>query len=86
MATLSIRGIDGETARLLKEAAQKAGASVNSQVLAFIRQGLCLEQGAGRQGRHRDLDRLAGTWNEADAREFEDATAAFEEVDEELWR
>jgi plasmid stability protein len=86
MATLSIRGVDEETARLLKEAAQKAGSSVNAQVLEFVRQGLGLEEARGRRGRHRDLDHLAGTWSEADVRDFEAATAAFEEVDEELWR
>ena len=86
MATLSIRGLDDETTKLLKDAARKAGSSVNAQVLELIRQGLGLAEGRGRRGRHRDLDHLAGTWSEDDAREFEAATAAFEVVDEELWR
>lgn len=86
MTTLSIRGIDEETARLLKEAARKTGTSVNSRVLELIRQGLGLEQGAGRGAQYRDLDHLAGTWSEEDQGAFEAATAAFEEVDEELWR
>jgi hypothetical protein len=86
MATLSIRGLDEETARLLKDAAQKAGSSVNAQVLELIRRGLGLGEGRGRAGRYRDLDHLAGTWSEEEAQEFEAATAAFEVVDEELWR
>lgn len=86
MASLSIRGLDDETARRLKEAAEKAGSSVNAQVLEFLRRGLGLEEDRGRRGRHRDLDHLAGTWSDAEAREFEAATAAFEEVDEEAWR
>lgn len=86
MATLSIRGLDDETAQLLKEAAQKAGASVNALVLELIRCGLGLEQGRGRLGRYRDLDHLAATWSEDEAGAFAAATAAFEEVDEELWR
>ena len=85
MATLSIRGMDDDTARLLKEAAQKAGSSVNAQVLELIRRGLGLSENQGRRG-HRDLDHLAGTWSEADARDFETTIATFEEVDGDLWR
>jgi hypothetical protein len=33
-----------------------------------------------------DLDFLAGTWSEADAAEFDKATASLRKVDEELWR
>lgn len=39
-------------------------------------------QGARSNG----LGRLAGTWSEDEFRDFERATAQFEEADEELWR
>lgn len=32
------------------------------------------------------LERLAGTWTEAEAREFEEATAPMRTIDPELWR
>jgi hypothetical protein len=32
------------------------------------------------------LGRLAGSWDEKDMREFEQAIAPFEQIDEELWR
>ncbi len=86
MATLSVRGVDPETARLLKESAEKAGSSVNAQVLELIQRGLGLAPCRGAKGQYRDLDPLAGTWGDEDVRAFEAATAAFEEVDEELWR
>lgn len=35
---------------------------------------------------HDDLDHLAGTWNEREAAEFEQAIAGFEAVDENLWK
>jgi hypothetical protein len=35
---------------------------------------------------YQDLDVLAGTWNEKDAEEFDQATVGFRQVDEELWR
>jgi len=34
---------------------------------------------------NRDFDRFSGTWSEDEAAEFEQATAGFECVDEDLW-
>jgi hypothetical protein len=46
-----------------------------------------LGQSLGVQGaRSNGLGRLAGSWDEEDAPEFEQAIAPFERVDEELWR
>ena len=33
-----------------------------------------------------DLDHLAGTWSLNDLNEFENATSAFEKVDEDMWK
>ena len=87
MTTLSIRGLDEKTARILKDRARRSGKSVNSQVVELIRKGLGLAPVAA-TGRavHTDLDHLAGTWSEKDAKEFAKCTEAFEAVDEELWR
>ncbi|MFU8858241.1 MAG: antitoxin [Deferrisomatales bacterium] len=86
MASLSIRGFDEDEARLLKQAARKAGKSVNNQVIEFVRQGLGLA-GRPRGGPpYDDLDHLAGTWTQEEADEFAQRTAAFETVDEDLWR
>ena len=35
---------------------------------------------------YNDLDHLAGTWSAQGAAEFESATAAFEKVDEDMWK
>jgi len=35
---------------------------------------------------HHDLDPLAGTWSEIEAEVFANVTAAFDKVDEELWK
>jgi len=41
---------------------------------------------AARKGKtNHNLDHLAGTWSEEDAREFEEATADFGQIDEEMW-
>jgi hypothetical protein len=40
----------------------------------------------GRGGVHHDLDHLAGTWSEADEREFAEAVQGFAAIDEEMWQ
>lgn len=35
---------------------------------------------------YHDLDLLAGTWTEEDAREFSQNTAIFNQIDEQLWQ
>ena len=86
MATLSIRGLDDKTAKILKDYARRGGKSVNLQVVELIRKGLGLAAPAAGGPAHTDLDHLAGTWSAREAREFAQRTQAFETVDEELWR
>ncbi len=87
MTTLSIRGLDDRTAKILKDHARRSGKSVNLQVVELIRKGLGLTaSAAGVVHAHSDLDHLAGTWDAKEAREFARRTEAFEAVDEELWR
>ena len=42
--------------------------------------------GRGWQPRSNGLRRLAGTWSEAEFRQFEKNVAPFDEIDEDLWR
>jgi plasmid stability protein len=86
MATLSIRGLDDKTAKILKDYARRGGMSVNLQVVELIRKGLGLAAPTAGVHAHTDLDHLAGTWSAKEAREFAQRTQAFETVDEELWR
>ena len=85
MANLSIRGLDDEAAAKLKEAAARQGLSVNAYTLMLLRSGLGLPAGQD-QRVHHDLDELAGTWSEEEARAFESQLEAFEEIDRDLWR
>jgi len=86
MTSLSIRGLDNRTARILKDHAQRSGKSVNRQVLELIQKGLGLTTPEGGRGARPDLDHLAGTWSDEEAKAFARRTAAFETVDKELWR
>ncbi len=85
MATMTLRGIDDRIAEALKEKATSEGISVNALTLKLLRETLGIEK-KKRVVTHNDLDHLAGTWSEQDAVEFEQVTAVFEKVDEDMWK
>jgi hypothetical protein len=86
MKTISLRGIDDETAARLKEQARKENLSVNALILRLIRRGIGLAPGSPRHQRHQELDALAGTWSRDEAAQFLESIRDFEAVDEDLWR
>lgn len=83
MKALTIRRVDEELARKLEEEMRQRGTSLNETVLQLLRRAVGLD-GEGPLGN--GLARHAGTWSEEDLRAFQEATTAFDEVDEELWR
>ncbi|MDA2923084.1 antitoxin [Acidobacteria bacterium AH-259-L09] len=86
MSAISVRGIDEETRKRLKTAAERLGVSVNALILQYIRQVLGLgETNLGRP-RYHDLDHLAGTWSAREAESFLKNIEQFEQVDQDLWR
>jgi plasmid stability protein len=85
MATMTLRGIDDTMTKILKESAAKEGMSVNAFVLNTLKNVLNMGK-KRRTAEYNDLDTLAGTWGEEDVTEFEKNTAAFEVVDDALWK
>lgn len=81
MKTLTIRNLPPEIAEALREEKHRRRQSLNQTVIELLRQGLRV--GARRSN---GLARLAGNWSEEEHRRFEQTTAPFERVDEELWR
>lgn len=86
MASMSIRGLDDQALIHLKQRAEREGSSLNSLVLRLLRQdaGATSSTGGPLQ-KYDDLDALAGTWTQADAKAFEHQTAAFAAIDPALW-
>jgi len=83
---LTIR-YDDELAREIEDLARREGLSRNQAVLRLLRKGAGIAE--GREGRDvigSSLDWFVGSWTEEQAREFDDAVAEFEAIDEELWR
>lgn len=83
MKALTIRNVDAKLARALERETQRRGTSLNQAVLDLLRQALAVEPAA--VPRSNGLRQLAGTWSEDDLRAFEQNTAVFEQIDQELW-
>jgi hypothetical protein len=85
MATMTVRGIDTEVAKLLKDQANSEGISVNALLLKMVKESLGIEK-KKRTKIYHDLDHLAGTWSEKDFKEFQKNVEYLEKVDKELWK
>jgi plasmid stability protein len=81
MKNLTIRNVPDDLHQALTSERARRGQSLNQTVIDLLRQRL----GVG-ISRSNGLGRLAGQWDEDQFRDFENATAASEGVDDELWR
>lgn len=79
---MTIRNVPASTAAALDAERRRRGLSLNRTVLALMEESL----GLGGRPRSNGLRSLAGTWTDADFRQFEEAVASFGEVDEGLWK
>lgn len=86
MTILSVRGLDEEVLKALKTRSLDEESSVNAVVVKLLREGVGVAPGKRKTVVHHDLDELAGTWSEADAAAFAQATQAFAEIDPALWK
>lgn len=75
-------------AREIEDLARKEGLSRNQAVLRLLRQALGIGEGGddGRNAIGSSLDWFVGSWTEEQAREFDEAVADFETIDEDLWK
>ncbi|MBI3926106.1 MAG: hypothetical protein HY319_11235 [Armatimonadetes bacterium] len=83
MKHLTLRNIPSELAEALQQEKHRRRQSLNQTVLDLLRQSLGL---ATRSARSNGLAELAGNWSEEEFREFSQAIAPTEEIDEEMWR
>lgn len=83
---LTIR-YDEALAREIEDLARREGVSLNQAVLRLLRKAVGLEQRAEeKEVIGSSLDWFIGSWTEEQAREFDEAVADFERIDEELWK
>ena len=85
MKTLTLRGIDDELSSRLERIAQQGQESMNGVILHLLRDKIGLSKPRFKE-EYNDLDDLAGTWTQEEAREFDAVTSEFSRIDGELWR
>ena len=83
MKTMTIRNVPTELAQALDRERRKRGTSLNRTVLALLRNALGVPHQAVRSN---GLRQLAGTWSEAEHKQFEQAVVPLGEIDEAMWR
>jgi hypothetical protein len=79
---LTIRNVEPRLARALERERSRRGTSLNQTVLDLLSHALGVHDAAERSN---GLAKLAGTWSATELARFEQATAVFEQVDEDLW-
>ncbi len=80
----NLRGLSPQVMSILKKQASEQHTSVNLLILS------CIEKSTGyshkiQKPSYHDLDYLAGTWDKGDVKMFEENTAHFEKIDDEMW-
>lgn len=83
MKTMTIRNIPQNLAEKITMSAQNNGQSLNATVIALLKKALGHQTATTKQ---RDLSEFCGSWTEAECNQFEEATACFSEIDDEVWQ
>ena len=84
MKTITIRYVDDDLAREIKNRARKDGLSVKKWILVALKKMTGLENETVFR-KHNDLDHLAGGWSDKETEEFTKNTKIFEKVDKNSW-
>ena len=84
---LTIRGVEMNLHRSIKEEARRRGLSINRYVLLVLREAVGLgSANENLEMEFHDLDHLAGTWTQGEFEEFEKQLVAQRSIDQELWQ
>lgn len=86
MKTITVRGVDSDLAKRLKQVASEEAKSVNQFVLEMLRQSVGIKKQKKFTRIYNDLDHLFGTWAEAEFKAINDKIMDEKKIDEELWR
>ena len=87
MNTLTLRGIPDPVEKRLRKIAQESHRSLNKAVIELLQKAVGLgEEKTKNSGKKRDTGDVIRKWTEKEAQEFEQNTAVFESIDEEMWK
>lgn len=91
MKQMTLRDMDGETVRRIREISRKEGVSLNRAALRLLRAGSAAsargtDVGATPKKIGRALDRFIGTWSDKEADFMRRAEKEIERIDPEIWK
>ncbi len=86
MGSISIRNVDDQLAKKLKQRAKASKKSVNQLVLDILKRHLGLEKEKRYTRPYDDLDTLFGRWSEEDFKRIQNKVDDERRIDEELWK
>jgi len=84
MKTITIRGIDDQASKKLKQAAKNEGKSVNQFVLAMMQERLGMKKKRF-SSTFSDLDHLFGKWSEKEFKTIQNNIDKQRKIDADLW-
>lgn len=85
MAQITLRGMEPEMEKEIRSRAKKSGKSLNHVILDMISQHTGYKK-KSKSPIVESLKKLAGGWDEEDAREFMASINSCEQIDEEMWK
>jgi len=83
MKSITIHKIDDSTEEVLVARAKKEGVSLNQLIKRLLRESLGVSEKA--PSHREDFAQFCGQWSKKETKEFDEAVAFFDEVDEEVW-
>lgn len=87
MNQLTLRGLDKELERRIRQLAEQEHISLNKAALKLMHRGSGLDRATPESNVIGNrLDDFIGSWSAAEAADFDEAVAVFEEIDAEQWQ
>lgn len=86
MKQITVRIDDDELEDRIEDLVRRERLSMNQAALRLMRAGAGIVADTGPGAVAASLDLIFGAWSEEEAREFDEAVAPLEEIDEELWK
>lgn len=86
MTAITLRNLPPDLAEFIAAKARAEKRSLNQTVIQLLQKAAGLAQAKEPEVTYHDLDHLAGSWTEEEAREFDALIKEHRRIDEEMWR
>ena len=83
---ITVRGLDEETGRRLRELSRRLHVSLNRAALILLRKGAGLADDDGPEVVGDSLDAFIGSWSREQEAEFLESIRETRQIDRDLWR